>query len=115
MSGKRKQLVSFTYGPPAKRPRTTELSSRVVIEDLTKRNKRRKDPVGHRYTRGSTKRGPMLPVRKHVRPSEANPPSLPNVTFSPQSVAFVPDDFPNIAFEEILPPQRNRQVQKSDD
>ena len=112
MSNKRRKVDSV--GGSAKRQRLTSggsgLSSRVVIEDLTKRNKRRKIPVGHYYNPGSSIPGPALPVRRDASLVNSSI-SLPSTsTFNPESIPVVPEDFSNIVFEDILPPQRSRQV-----
>ena len=112
MSRKRQEPVTFVHGGSAKRARTTmgSMSSRVVIEDLTKRNKRRKVPVGRRYIPGSIKPGPMLPVRHHIQHDPGATQTSANILFRSDSESVLPDDFTNIVFEDSLPPQRNRQV-----
>ena len=115
MLPKRKLPEFLTSGQPSKRPRIGDrnhagLSSRVVIEDLTKRNKRRKTPIGRHYTPGSRQPGPLVSVDRDVRGAwtllSTSSPS--NVTAEQPSMDF--DDFPNIVFEDTFPPQRNRQV-----
>lgn len=114
MSRKRKELSLFLADAPAKRQRTNQrtsgLSSRVVIEDLTKRDKRRKDPVGRRYTPGSIKPGPVVPLKPRLQGLCAGIPIPSTSTFNPDSFPAVPDDFHNVVFEDVFPPQRNRQV-----
>ena len=115
MFGKRKAKDWFDGTSSSKRLRTehdaaSSLSRRVVIEELDTRNKRRKTPVGRRYTPGALKPGPRVAVRHEI----IDPHTVLNIggiaNFTSNANTLPPDDFTNIVFEEMFPPQRNRQV-----
>ena len=118
MFGKRKnsEILENDRTPKRRRhgsPHTnSSLSSRVVIEELDKRNKRRKVPVGRRYVPGSIKQGPLVPVNRET----VDPRTLRNVGLASalglDDTTVSMDDFNNIVFEESFPPQRNRQASK---
>ena len=115
MFPRRKASALLLNEPAPKRLRTTSgrggLSSSVVIEQLDKRDKRRKAPVGRRYVPGMSKAGPLIPVSKRAENIRTPPAStsfaVPNTEFTP----VFSDDFANIVFEDVFPPQRRRQVE----
>lgn len=116
MPPKRKQTDALPTEQPAKQTKITlvqpTLSSRVVIEDLRRRNKRSKAPVGRHYIPGSSTPGRVLrgvgTSGINFNRSQVSTDHLGTSSFNVRS-EYV-DDFTNVVFEEILPPQRNRQV-----
>ena len=117
MATKRPATEALTTGSARKRSKihsnTTGLSSRVVIEDLGRRNKRSKAPVGRVYVPGGTGRGRLLhPAIAHEDPLDRQA-FLARLTgtLAQDEDSNSLDDSPHVVFEDIMPPQRNRQVQ----